>query len=191
MPRTAEFICLKLLLITILFALASASHTCSSEKVCGKLSGLVPFHKDAIHASLVWSSARDQCPKMLIWMRPSEYRPVDYVLPTNASGVFSGFNPIYIDVVQDGFPLGQLDRSGWSRYAPDMQRENTQLIDVCGLQELINTGVFDKDSIAGKISQPHNGLCFADMLATRSHQPGHGNDRSVLQERGLLSWALL
>ncbi len=157
MPRIVDFICLEVLLISLLVVLGSASHACSSAKVCGKLSGLVPFHKDAIHASLVWSSARDQCPKMLIWMRPSEYRPVDYVLPTNASGVFSGFNPIYLDLVQGGFGLGQLDRSGWSRYPPDLQRENAQLIDVCGLTDLIETGVFDKDSIAGKISQAHIG----------------------------------
>ncbi|MGH9892694.1 MAG: galactose oxidase-like domain-containing protein, partial [bacterium] len=44
--------------------------------------------------------------------------------------------------------LGQLDRSGWSRYAPDLDRENAQLIDVCGLQALIDAGAFTKTSIA-------------------------------------------
>jgi hypothetical protein len=84
---------------------------------------------------------------MLIFMRPSEYKSKDYLNPTVA-GVFSGFNPKYLELVQGGFGLGQLDRSGWSRYAPDLNRENTQLIDVCGLQELIDAGMFTKTNVA-------------------------------------------
>jgi hypothetical protein len=124
----------------------AAAQPCSDPAVCGQNSGLVPFHKDAIHASLIWTK-KSQCPKMLVWMRPSEYKPSAYLLPTSG-GVFSGFNPEYIQTVQGGFSLGQLDRSGWSRYAPDMARENTQLIDVCGLQALIDAGKFTKTSIA-------------------------------------------
>jgi hypothetical protein len=127
---------------------ASASHTCAAGlAVCGKNSGLVPFHKDAITASLIWADATSQCPKMIIWMRPSEFKPKDYLNPT-VGGVFSGFNPKYIELVQGGFNLTQLDRSGWSRYAPDLDRENTELIDVCGLQALISKGEFDKTQIA-------------------------------------------
>jgi Domain of unknown function (DUF1929) len=84
---------------------------------------------------------------MLIWMRPSEFRPKDYLAPT-VGGVFSGFNEKYIDLVQGGFGLGQLDRSGWSRHAPDLDRENAQVIDVCGLQAMIDSGAFTKTSIA-------------------------------------------
>jgi hypothetical protein len=63
--------------------------------------------------------------------------------------VFSGFNEKYLKLVQGGFGLGQLDRSGWSRHAPDLDRENAQIIDVCGLQALIDKGtVFTKTSIA-------------------------------------------
>lgn len=126
---------------------ALASHTCASTSDCGQNSGLVPFHKDAIHASLIWESSRATCPKMLITMRPSEYKPHHYLKPT-VGGVFSGFNPTYIEIVQGGFGLGQLDESGWSRHAPDLDRENTQLIDVCGLQALIDSGAFTKRSIA-------------------------------------------
>lgn len=61
----------------------------------------------------------------------------------------SGFNPKYLELVQGGFGLGQLDRSGWSRYAPDLDRENAQIIDVCGLQAMIDKGDFTKTSIAG------------------------------------------
>src|SRR5687767_4371946 len=84
---------------------------------------------------------------MLIWMRPSEYKPSAYLNPT-VDGAFSGFNEAYIETVQGGFELGQLDESGWSRYAPDIGRENAQLIDVCELQNLIDAGKFTKTSIA-------------------------------------------
>ena len=127
---------------------ASASHTCAAgPSVCGQNSGLVPFHKDAILASLIWDEAKTECPKMVIWMRPAEYKPRDYLNPT-VGGVFSGFNPKYLERVQGGFGLGQLDRSGWSRYAPDLDRENAQLIDVCGLQAAIDSENFTKTSIA-------------------------------------------
>ena len=125
---------------------ASASHCVGGPQVCGQNAGLVPFHKDAIHASLIWTK-KSECPKMLIWMRPSEYKPKDYLNPT-VNGVFSGFNAKYLELVQGGFGLGQLDRSGWSRYAPDLDRENAQLIDVCGLQGLIDAGTFTKTQIA-------------------------------------------
>lgn len=108
--------------------------------ICGQNSGFVPFHKDAIHASLVWAKKNSECPKMLIWMRPSEYKPSDYVVGPTANGF--DFNPTYIQLVQGGFGLGQLDESGWSRYAPDRDRENAQLIDVCGLQARIDQGAF-------------------------------------------------
>lgn len=116
-------------------------------ELCGKKSGLVPFHKDAIHSSLFWSGGkRQKCPKMIIWMRPSEYKPKDYVNPT-VGGVFSGFNPNYLSLVQGGIGLTQLDESGWSRYAPDLDRENAQIIDVCGIQGLVDQGKFTKELI--------------------------------------------
>lgn len=133
---------------------ASASHTCAAgPSVCGQNSGLVPFHKDAIHASLIWEKAKSKCPKMIIWMRPSEYKPRDYLNP----GVVppgTALNPLfkqkYLDLVQGGFGLSNnLDRSGWSRYAPDLDRENAQLIDVCRLQALIDNSAFTKTTIAG------------------------------------------
>jgi hypothetical protein len=152
MKRRGWIFLTALLCATSLFPLtagtAAASHNCAGgPSVCGQNSGLVPFHKDAIHAGLIWNGTKAQCPKMVIWMRPSEYKPKDYVKPT-VGGVFSGFNEKYIERVQGGFSLGQLDRSGWSRYAPDLDRENVQLIDVCGLQALIDAGVFTKTSIA-------------------------------------------
>lgn len=137
---------------------ALASHTCDTPdpKICGEKSGLVPFHKDAIHASLYWKK-NSECPKMIILMRPSEYKPKDYLNPT-VGGVFSGFNQMYLELVQAGVNLTQLDESGWSPYAPDLDRENTQIIDVCGLQSRIDTGVFTKENIAD--------LTNADMALT-------------------------
>src|SRR5213075_2331187 len=117
--------------------------------VCGEKSGLVPVHKDFIHASLIWNKKYSDCPKMLVWMRPAEYKPKHYLsAPIPGSNVFPGFNQKYIDLVQGGFPLGQLDESGWSRYSADLERENVQLLDVCGLQSQINTGMFTKTAIA-------------------------------------------
>jgi hypothetical protein len=132
---------------------AFASQACTGPEVCGQNSGLVPFHKDAITASLIWAKANTRCPKMLIWMRPSEYKPKDYLNPTQndptGKPMFSGFNQKYIDLVQGGIDLSAtLDESGWSRYAPDLDRENTQVIDVCGLQALIDKGEFNKARIA-------------------------------------------
>lgn len=135
---------------------SSPAGTCTEPSVCGQNSGLVPFHKDAVAASLVWED-EGECPKMLIWMRPSEYSPKDYLSPT-VGGVFSGFNQKYLELVQGFFPLTFLDRSGWSRYSPDLDRENTQVIDVCKLQALIDTGLFNKTSIAA--------LTDADMSLT-------------------------
>lgn len=126
---------------------ALASDNCTGPTECGEKSGVIPFHKDAIAASLIWKNAAAECPKMLIWMRPAEYKPKDYLNAT-VGGAFSGFNQKYIDLVQGGFGLGQLDRSGWSRYAPDLDRENVQLIDVCGLQEEIDKDLFTKTDIA-------------------------------------------
>jgi hypothetical protein len=132
---------------------AFASDTCTDPSVCGQNSGLVPFHKDAIAASLTWKEEA-QCPSLLIWMRPSEYKPEQYLNPT-VGGVFSDFNETYQRLVQGdllasipGFALGRLDESGWSRYAPDLGRENTQLIDVCGLQSVIDANAFTKTSIS-------------------------------------------
>src|SRR5688572_6580066 len=116
-------------------------------KFVGKPQGLVPVHKDFIHASLMWNKKNAECPQMLVWMRPSEYKPKHYVNPPKAGGGFPGFNPKYIELVQGGFRLGQLDESGWSRYSPDLERENAQVADVCQLQALIETGVFTRNNI--------------------------------------------
>jgi hypothetical protein len=167
---------------------ASASHTCDAgPSVCGQNSGLVPFHKDAITASLMWANAKAQCPTMLIFMRPSEFKPKDYLNPT-VGGVFSGFNEKYIERVQGGFGLGQLDRSGWSRYAPDLDRENTQLIDVCGLQALIDKGEFTKTQVAdltaddiSKTDKFFQDAGFSRGLSYNIFCPGHeaGSDGRI------------
>ena len=117
--------------------------------LCVEKSGLVPAHKDFIHATLIWNKKYSACPNMLVWMRPSEYKPKHYLnAPVPGSNVFPGFNQKYIELVQGGFGLGQLDESGWSRYGPDLERENAQMLDVCGLQSMIDTGVFTKNAIA-------------------------------------------
>ena len=135
-----------MLLVSFVGRPASANHTCGTtpSATCGEISGLIPTHKDAVGSSLVWGT-NWECPKMLIWMRPSEYTPREFLNPPVGDGsTFPGFNQTYINLVQGSFNLGGLDRSGWSRYAPDNDKENTQLMDICGLQSLIDTGVFTK-----------------------------------------------
>jgi hypothetical protein len=106
-------------LLSLDMGTASASHCVGGPSVCGQNSGLVPFHKDAIMASLIWDKPKTlngdtaDCPKMIIWMRPSEYKPKDYLNPT-VGGIFSGFNPKYLELVQGGFvsrPWSMLGRS--------------------------------------------------------------------------------
>src|SRR5688572_16519776 len=84
----------------------SADHTCAGgPAVCGQNSKLIPFHKDAIGATLLWGASSkagmkaSECPEMLIWMRPAEYKPQDYLNPT-VDGMFSGFNENYQNLVQ-------------------------------------------------------------------------------------------
>ncbi|KWI69836.1 hypothetical protein WM07_01985 [Burkholderia ubonensis] len=66
---------------------ARAADACpaAGPAACGEKSGLVPIHKDFIHASLMWSKKNSECPKMLIWMRPAEYKPRNYLNPAAAS----------------------------------------------------------------------------------------------------------
>ncbi|MGH8790154.1 MAG: galactose oxidase-like domain-containing protein [Cupriavidus necator] len=128
--------------------LAADGCPAAGPAVCGEKSGLIPIHKDFIHTSLIWNKKYSECPKMLIWMRPSEYKPKHYLNPPVQGGGFPGFNQKYIALVQGGFGLGQLDESGWSRYSSDLERENAQIVDVCGLQSLIDTGTFTKTAIA-------------------------------------------
>jgi len=137
---------------------SAADDGCTLSK-CGSKSGLVPAHKDFIHASLYWKQGESKCPTLLVWMRPSEFKPIDYVhREVNETTLAPIFREDYLRRVQGGFPLGQLDESGWSRYAPDMERENAQIIDVCGLSSLIAQGGFTKEDIAS--------LTFEDMTLT-------------------------
>ncbi|MEX0732011.1 MAG: galactose oxidase early set domain-containing protein [Aquisalimonadaceae bacterium] len=125
---------------------ALASPICDDPALCGQNSGLVPFHKDAVHASLFWSK-HASCPKMLIAMRPSEYTPEQLFNPTT-DDTFPGFDENFVNLVYGGFNAGPLDRSGWSRHAPSRSMENTQIIDVCGLQSVIDSGAFTKTELA-------------------------------------------
>jgi hypothetical protein len=164
----------------------SALATCSDPAVCGQKSGLIKFPKDAIHSSLVWKKHAD-CPKLLMWMRPSEYKPSDFIEPLPPGmgfpGLGTGFRDSYLDFVQAryfdpntpkrGYNLSMLDESGWSRHASDLGRENTQLVDVCGLMALIDTGVFTKHGIAD--------LDAADMSLTDPYFTDAGHSRGLGQ----------
>src|SRR4051812_7029539 len=56
----------------------------------GELSPLIPFHKDAIHASLLWDGRKAE---LCFAMRPSEYRGTDLVDP--AVGLMGELRPAF------------------------------------------------------------------------------------------------
>lgn len=105
----------------------------------GVLGPLIPFHKDAIHASVVWNGNED--PELCFWMRPSEWRGTDLVDPE--PGETGQLRPEFDELVYGGFGFGQLDRSVMSRIKSDIAREQVQCADLTHPDVFANTGKFD------------------------------------------------
>jgi hypothetical protein len=105
----------------------------------GELSPLIPFHKDAIHASLV---PRGDSFDLCFWMRPSEYRGSDVVDPT--VGEMGTLRPAFESLVYGGFRFSRgdfgLDESLTTRIKADIGRENVQCLDLDHADAFRNTG---------------------------------------------------
>jgi len=88
----------------------------------GELGKLIPWHKDAIHISVVWPRARP--PQLCFWMRPAEYRGSDVVDATQLPiGVL---RPEFRQSVFGGYAFSNtLDASVQSRIHADISMENT------------------------------------------------------------------
>ena len=56
-----------------------------NPRAVGEIGPLIPFHKDAIHAVVVWTGVNRDKPKVCFWMRPAEYRGTDLVDPLGLS----------------------------------------------------------------------------------------------------------
>jgi hypothetical protein len=92
----------------------------------GELGKLIPWHKDAIHLSVVWP--KTQPPQLCFWMRPAEYRGSDVVdasrLPIGA------LRPEFRRDVYGGYAYSNtLDASVLTRILADISMENTLCAD--------------------------------------------------------------
>ncbi|WP_437314857.1 galactose oxidase-like domain-containing protein [Sorangium sp. So ce385] len=110
----------------------------SSE--AGALGPLIPFHKDAVHAGFFWDPLGR--PKILFWMRPSEYRGTDLADPTVEP--IGELKESFRQIVYGGFRFSDtLERSVLSRIKDDIARENTLVFDLTHPDAFANRGKYD------------------------------------------------
>jgi hypothetical protein len=94
------------------------------RSITGELGTLIPFHKDAIHSSIILD--KDGQPWLCFWMRPSEYRGSDLVDPATNT-----LRDLFQQLVYGGFGFsGTLDASVRSRIAADIPRDNALCVDL-------------------------------------------------------------
>jgi hypothetical protein len=128
----------------------SAHHCDGGETNCGELGPLIPFHKDAIHAALVWAGAQ-RTPKICFWMRPTEYRGSDLVDPdvgpvgTLRTTTFEDY--VYGESFAPGgfrFSTGPhgLDQSVTTRIKADIPRDNGLCFDLNHPDAFANSGKY-------------------------------------------------
>ncbi len=105
----------------------------------GELGPLIPFHKDAIAATLLWNG--DGSPKLYLWMKPAEYRGTDLVDP--AIGALGELKPTFAKLVYGGFGFSNtLDGSVRTRIKADIARENCLGLDLENPDAFANNGKF-------------------------------------------------
>ena len=106
----------------------------SNPAAVGEIGPLIPFHKDAIHAVLVWTGMNRDTPKVCFWMRPAEYRGTDLVDPLGLSpdlGETGGFIAAYQALVRGGSEFSdRLDRSVQTRILDDIPLDNGLCFDL-------------------------------------------------------------
>ena len=111
----------------------------SDPSQVGELGPLIPFHKDAIGATLLWNG--DGSPKLYLWMKPAEYRGTDLVDP--AIGPLGELKPTFAKLVYGGFGFSStLDGSVRSRIKADIARENSLGLDLENPDAFANNGKF-------------------------------------------------
>lgn len=124
----------------VLILVASTPVLAWNPAEVGELGSLIPFHKDAIGAGLMWGQHGE--PKICFWMRPAEYRGTDLVDP--APDPVGALSPTFNQLVYGGFPFSELlDGSVKSRIKADIPRENTQCVDLTSPSALWESGKFD------------------------------------------------
>ena len=129
--------------------IAAASHTSTDPAAVGELGPLIPFHKDAIHAALLWT--KETSPKICFWMRPAEYRGSDLVDatlidPSDPSPLSAALKPDFAELVY-GFDFSTgphgLDESVATRILADIPRDNGLCFDPTHPAAFKNTGKFN------------------------------------------------
>lgn len=115
--------------------------------VVGEIGPLIPFHKDAIHAVLVWTGVNRDTPKVCFWMRPAEYIGSDLVDPLGLSpdgGDTGGFIRAYEALVRGGSEFSnRLDRSVQTRIKDDIPLDNGLCFDLTHPDAFKNNGKHD------------------------------------------------
>jgi Domain of unknown function (DUF1929) len=116
----------------------------SNPAAVGEIGSLIPFHKDAIHAVLVWTGVNRDTPKVCFWMRPAEYRGTDLVDPLGLSpdlGDTGGFIAAYQALVRGGSEFSdRLDRSVQTRIKDDIPLDNGLCFDLTHPDAFKNSG---------------------------------------------------
>lgn len=102
--------------------------------IVGHLGNLIPWHKDAIHISVVWPKQRS--PQLCFWMRPSEWRGTDLVDPVPPMGELRA---TFRELVYGGYNFSRtLEESVRTRILDDLSFENTLCADIPGA--LVDSG---------------------------------------------------
>jgi hypothetical protein len=115
-----------------------------NPRAVGEIGPLIPFHKDAIHAVVVWTGVNRDKPKVCFWMRPAEYRGTDLVDPQGLSpdlGDTGGFIAAYQALVRGGSEFSdRLDRSVQTRIKEDIPLDNGLCFDLTHPDAFKNNG---------------------------------------------------
>jgi galactose oxidase-like protein len=131
----------------------------------GELSPLIPFHKDAIHATLI---PRGDSLDLCFMMRPAEYQGHDLVDP--AMGDMGQLNPVFESLVYGGFRFSRgdfgLDESNMTRMKDDIGRENVQCVDLDNPSALSDSGKFNVAELTPD-DFARNASAFSDAGASR------------------------
>ncbi len=150
------------LLLSLGGGIPSAALSSADPSEVGELGPLIPFHKDAIHASLLWTG------KICFWMRPSEYKGTDSVDP--AVGELGQLKPTFEQLVYGGFNFSRgphgLDESVTTRIKSDIPRDNGLCFDLGHPDALKNTGKFDVEEL-NEADFAFNAAAFSDAGHSR------------------------
>lgn len=118
--------------VAVMFVVSAQAHEgeepqIPQEPALGKLGNLIPFHKDAIHISVVWPRTRP--PQLCFWMRPAEYRGTDLVDPS--IGPLGELRENFRRLVLGGYRFSAtLEESVRTRILSDLDFENTLCADL-------------------------------------------------------------